>query len=415
MEQRKIQFVDRLKDRGFIDQWSFIAFATVGFVGIVSGKWLGAETIWIAVGAILLMLFYAVIVGWSGTGRVRADQAGDNCYYLGLIYTLASLSYAIGSFDPNDTASTIVQGFGIALATTIFGLILRVFFSQGRPDLENVEEQARLELTDAAARLKTDLREAARHMKDFTVGLQQSLAETHQAAAQSVEAFTTEAITGLSSVVESASEAIRSEANDFAARSKRYEASFGKLLTKLENHAESLDAIRAVHEQLRQAAELTQSAVATSNVHLSDLAEVARDASAAVEIVRTTSLATSESAQRLQTAVAELEAGLRSVTAEAENQLSLLHSGPGKAVDAAIAALAVASRTLDGELTRLASTSGQLTNQLGEQGQFALAAAQRHAEALEKELARSREATTKVHGSLVDMTETLVRQVEGRT
>ena len=46
------------------------------------------------------------------------DQAGDNCYYLGLIYTLASLRNAIATFDPDQNASGIVQT-SCALATTI--------------------------------------------------------------------------------------------------------------------------------------------------------------------------------------------------------------------------------------------------------------------------------------------------------
>ena len=149
-----ITWIDRLRDRGFTDQLGFMIFAVGGFAGIISAKALGIETIWVAIGAVVAMLLYALAIGRQGIGRLRADQAGDNCYYLGLIYTLASLSYAITTFDPNDTATTVVQGFGIALATTIIGLILRVFFAQGRPDLENSEVEARLELTDAVARLK---------------------------------------------------------------------------------------------------------------------------------------------------------------------------------------------------------------------------------------------------------------------
>ena len=106
---------DRLRDRGFIDQWGFMVFAGLGFIAIFLAKSLGIDTMWVAAGAIGSMIAYAVIIGTRGTGRVRADQAGDNCYYLGLIYTLASLSYAIWTFDPTDTATTIVQGFGLSL------------------------------------------------------------------------------------------------------------------------------------------------------------------------------------------------------------------------------------------------------------------------------------------------------------
>src|SRR5690606_32166208 len=100
---------------------------------------------------------------------------------------------AIATFDPNDTASTIVQGFGIALATTIFGLILRVFFNQGRPDLENVEEQARLELTDASSRLKAELNQAVGHLNDVVARARQAIAEMNDASTASIAQFTEDA------------------------------------------------------------------------------------------------------------------------------------------------------------------------------------------------------------------------------
>jgi chromosome segregation ATPase len=252
-------------------------------------------------------------------------------------------------------------------------------------------------------------------MKDFTVGLQQSLAETHEAATQSMEEFTKASVDGLNSVVESANEAIRAEANDFANRAKRYDASFGKLLSKLESHSESLDAISTAHEKLREAAELTQSTVATANTHFSDLAQAAQQASAVIDNIAATCATVSQSAEQLQAAVDQLETGLRSVTSETEKQLTLLRLGPGQAVDAALSALAVASEALNTELAQLASKSEELNNQLNEQGRLAVESAKRNAEALDQELARSREATSRVHGSLVEMTDTLARQVEGRT
>ncbi|MFM6829084.1 MAG: hypothetical protein ACKOVA_01925 [Novosphingobium sp.] len=414
MEQRKIQFVDRLRDRGFIDQWAFIIFASLGFAGIVSSKWLGLQTEWIAIGAVALMLIYALVVGLSGTGRVRADQAGDNCYYLGLIYTLASLSYAIATFDPNDTASTIVQGFGVALATTIFGLILRVFFNQGRPDLENVEEQARLELTEASTRLKSELREVVRQMQSFSVGLQQSLRETHQAATNSMEAFTKTSVDGLNSVVETANEAIRSEANDFAARSKRYEASFSKLLTKLDEHSDSLDAISIAHNQLREAAQLTQAAVRITSNSLEGFAEVARATGTAAAGARDASVAASESAGQMRDALGQVEAGLRQVVDETERQLEALRKGPGETVAAGLTALEQTTERLGNNLSRISAAHSELADNLSKQAKAALTATQQHTRALDAELQKSREATTRVHGSLAEMTDTLARHVEGR-
>src|SRR3954471_7408763 len=119
MSGARNSLVDRLKERGFVDRWGFLSFAGVGALLILLAKHSGGNPVHIALVAAGAMLLYAVMVYRTGTGRLRGDQAGDNCYYLGLIYTLTSLAYAIFVFDPSSQAQTIIQGFGIALATTI--------------------------------------------------------------------------------------------------------------------------------------------------------------------------------------------------------------------------------------------------------------------------------------------------------
>src|SRR5437868_13705004 len=105
-----IKLKDALQERGLIDRYGFLGFALVGGLGI----WIAKQTThldykWIAGGAALMLIAYATVVSSRGTGKLRSDQAGDNCYYLGLIYTLVSLAHAIFTFDPADTATTIVQ------------------------------------------------------------------------------------------------------------------------------------------------------------------------------------------------------------------------------------------------------------------------------------------------------------------
>ena len=114
MTEQTIPLIDRLQERGLIDRWGFMAFAGVGSVLVFASKRLNVPAIFVAIGAVGLIVVYAILVNLKGTGKLRSDQAGDNCYYLGLIYTLTSLSYAIFTFDPDKTATTIVQGFGIA-------------------------------------------------------------------------------------------------------------------------------------------------------------------------------------------------------------------------------------------------------------------------------------------------------------
>src|SRR5689334_22344943 len=108
MATKRTGLVDRLEERGFVDRWGFLLFAFAGGIGILFAKKSAVEPVAVAVGAAMVMIAYAALVQRSGTGRLRADQAGDNCYYLGLIYTLISLSWAIFTFDPTATATTIV-------------------------------------------------------------------------------------------------------------------------------------------------------------------------------------------------------------------------------------------------------------------------------------------------------------------
>ena len=48
--------------------------------------------------------------------------AGDNFYYLGFIYTLASLSAALVELRTGINSTAILGAFGVALITTIVGI-----------------------------------------------------------------------------------------------------------------------------------------------------------------------------------------------------------------------------------------------------------------------------------------------------
>jgi uncharacterized protein YlxW (UPF0749 family) len=127
---------------------------------------------------VVLMLSYALVC-WGIRGvRIREDRIADNCYYLGLLFTLVSLAYSLYVFDVNGGATNaIITNFGIALATTIVGLALRVFFAQMREDPVEYEREARSELAQASSHLKTELDQAATEFRIFRQTLAQSIEE----------------------------------------------------------------------------------------------------------------------------------------------------------------------------------------------------------------------------------------------
>lgn len=407
-----IGWTDRLRDRGFIDQWGFMVFAGAGFAGIVASKSLGIETVWVAMGAVLLMFLYALVIGRAGTGRLRADQAGDNCYYLGLIYTLASLSYAIFTFDPDDTATTVVQGFGIALATTIVGLILRVFFNQGRPDLENAEEEIRLEMTDAVARLKGELNTAVRDMHDFSQRIQQVLGEVHTSAVNSIESFSKASVTGMQEVSEAASTAIREEANDFALRSKRYSTTFDSLLTKVERHGELLDDIAEAQQHLTTSSMSIGTVANETKSAMEALLMTSNSARASANETQSSVAAATELAEQLLLTINSLQAHIAATNTASEKRFYELSAAPTAAAEAVMQGLGRASIALESHLSQLAATHLDTHSSIAASAKQAAELIEQQNRALAAELDHSRELVTKVHTSLADMTHRLATSIE---
>lgn len=171
--------IDAQGERKTIDHWLFLGVFLIGVVGIVLFRSLfGISQLLVTGWAIILMLFYWFIVSSVPRFWLRADQAGDNIYYLGFLFTLASLSLALYYFTKDASAvDQIVANFGIALATTILGVTLRVVMHQMRQDPMDTEREARLDLAEASSRLRTELDISVRRLDSFARQVEQSIEE----------------------------------------------------------------------------------------------------------------------------------------------------------------------------------------------------------------------------------------------
>src|SRR6266404_2014569 len=145
-----------------LDHWAFILTAATGAVIIFvlkSGllQIPHADVLGI-VAPVMLMALYALTVTIIPRTKLRLDQAGDNLYYLGFTYTLCSLGITLYRFHAGEGADDyIVSNFGIALATTIVGVVFRVWLHQMREDPLELEREARSEIADAVGRLRAEI------------------------------------------------------------------------------------------------------------------------------------------------------------------------------------------------------------------------------------------------------------------
>src|ERR1700730_7714839 len=132
-------------------------FVVGGCGYIVVGKLAGIGQFFVTFVPVAIMLAYALLIGLATSLRLRDDQSGDNLYYMGFLFTLTSLGVSLYQFTATRAAEEIVQNFGIAIGSTITGIGLRVIFNQMRRDPVEVERMMRLELAEAARRVRREL------------------------------------------------------------------------------------------------------------------------------------------------------------------------------------------------------------------------------------------------------------------
>lgn len=239
----------------------------------------------------IVMLGYAFAVARIGRMRVRLDQAGDNAYYLGLLFTLTSMALALYEFSAAADSATaqIVSNFGIALASTILGIFLRVVLHQMRVDPADVESMTRIELAEAAKRVKSVLdsldrdiaihhQEACQRLNDvvssFTEQYGGTMEELRQASTRimaGIEVYEKGMVDRGSTVMKMAQEQAEL-ARGAIDRLRAIEAPPLKLATRLEKVGKSLEELAVPVETLTAVLEKTGQ---TSSAALESIARVA--------------------------------------------------------------------------------------------------------------------------------------------
>lgn len=170
------RFFSDMPDKGL-----FAVAAIGGFAGIYFMKTNGFRAPDVAVAAVAAMLAYGFFAYRMPLVQMRLDRLGDNFYYLGFIYTLASLAAALMQLSERVDVQPLLGSFGIALVTTIVGISGRVLLLQLRTGLEDVEQKTRQELVATAEHLRGQLGQSILEFQTFRTALFQVLSETQEA------------------------------------------------------------------------------------------------------------------------------------------------------------------------------------------------------------------------------------------
>tara|TARA_B100000989_G_scaffold3526_1_gene2457 strand:+ start:4389 stop:5339 length:951 start_codon:yes stop_codon:yes gene_type:complete len=114
-----------------------------GIASIFFGTYLSSWIFNIAV-PIGIMLYYSYTINKDTSDILSIEQKADSVYYMGFILTLVAMTSSLIALANDDELrfNSIVINFGLALATTILGLAIRIMWlqlsSQSLADAESI-------------------------------------------------------------------------------------------------------------------------------------------------------------------------------------------------------------------------------------------------------------------------------------
>ena len=106
---------------------------------------------------IAIMSFYIYFIYHNENESISKEQKADSCYYLGFTLTLVAMINTLINLDAEDMQfNSVVRDFGLALITTIVGLVARIIWLQlNSANAFDGEETIREKLIAEAQELET--------------------------------------------------------------------------------------------------------------------------------------------------------------------------------------------------------------------------------------------------------------------
>ena len=121
---------------------------------------------------------------------VRDEQMGDSFYYLGFLYTLTAL--AVSLFGIEEDINELLKNFGIAITTTLVGLIGRIILSQFRESLDEMKEKSERQISDSARKLNTQLVQSIDILKNQSIAISKNTDKALQDSSSSLRRYMVE-------------------------------------------------------------------------------------------------------------------------------------------------------------------------------------------------------------------------------
>ena len=246
----------------------------VGIAAIFLSRFLIPGTAGASIAALLAIVVIAVLGVYYH--RVREDidinRGGDDLYYLGFLFTLSSLVYALitlfileSKTDYSQRTDELIGNFGIALLSTIAGILGRIMLqSMGHPSEHGTEAhlQPAKDLHMLARRLRTEMRGASDAFSHYNRMTMLQAEATKEHAARMVKHFTEKLEENTQSAVVKTANIYQGMAGQIQETSETLERHSDKVARVLDTHAEKLNSANASMDRLCADVEQTRGGMA---------------------------------------------------------------------------------------------------------------------------------------------------------
>ena len=130
---------------------------------------------------------------------------------MGFIFTLVSLALTLYF---REEPREIIASFGVAIFSTLVGIIARTFLHQFRFDPDDIETASRVELSEATRRIRGELDETILQLQDFRRNTIQSMNEGFEEIRSNVEKLSNSLLEEITNLAQKAQEPIEQLSKD---------------------------------------------------------------------------------------------------------------------------------------------------------------------------------------------------------
>jgi len=188
MVKIKKSFFDKIDD-SYIKIIFVITYVIGAVIIFLNPNFLGEFTSAFLLTILMVTYLISILVVKKKTNTfIRDEQMGDSFYYLGFLFTLTALVFSLFSLG-TDGIDDLLKKFGVAITTTLIGLIGRIIMSQFRESLDEIKEKAESQISAAARKLNVQLESSINILREQSIIIAKNTDKTLQDSSLSLRRF----------------------------------------------------------------------------------------------------------------------------------------------------------------------------------------------------------------------------------